>query len=179
MHGIARVRVSRNPCRMDPVMAALLSRSLSLASLLLTGAIAGFFYAYWCSVMMGLDAAGPEAATAAMQGINRTVRNPMFAPAFFGPLLVLPLAAVAAVLAGSRIAAVWLAAACVLYGAGAFLPTLTINVPMNNAFAAAPASAWATYADQWGYWNGVRTIMSFAALAAVGLALMASRPRTA
>lgn len=159
-------------------MVALLSRSLSLASLLLTGAIAGFFYAYWCSVMIGLDAAGPEAATAAMQGINRTVRNPMFAPAFFGPLLVLPLAAVAAVLAGSRIAAVWLAAAFVLYGAGAFLPTLTINVPMNNAFASATPSAWPAYAETWAFWNGVRTFLSFAALAAVGCALLASRPRS-
>ena len=50
-------------------MALLVSRTLSLASLLLMGAIAGFFYAYWCSVMIGLDAAGPEAAAAAtLQG---------------------------------------------------------------------------------------------------------------
>lgn len=160
-------------------MALVLSRTLSLASLLLMGAIAGFFYAYWCSVMIGLDAAGAEAATAAMQGINRMVRNPMFAPTFFGPLLVLPLAAIAAFLTGRRAAALWLAAALAIYGAGGFLLTTIINVPMNNAFASAGSSAWPAYAETWAFWNGMRTIMSFAALAAVGLALLADRPRPA
>lgn len=160
-------------------MALLVSRTLSLASLLLMGAIAGFFYAYWCSVMIGLDAAGPEAATAAMQGINRTVRNPMFAPAFFGPLLVLPMAAVAALLTGGRTAALWLAAAFVIYGAGGFLLTALVNVPMNNAFASAAPSAWPAYAEAWAFWNGVRTILSFVALAAVGFAILADRPRPA
>ncbi|EFG2885686.1 hypothetical protein BO068_004877, partial [Escherichia coli] len=53
-------------------------------ALILCGAIAGFFYAYSSSVMRGLDATDPRAAIAAMQGINATVRNAFFAPAFFG-----------------------------------------------------------------------------------------------
>ncbi len=157
-------------------MILVLARSLSLAALLLMGAIAGFFYAYWCSVMIGLDAAGPEAATAAMQGINRMVRNAMFAPAFFGPLVVLPLAAVAAALAGAGRSALWLALRFATYVAGAFLVTLWISVPMNNAFAAASPGEWPRYLGDWSFWNGVRTIASFAALALVGLALM-DQPR--
>lgn len=58
------------------------------ATLLLAGAIAGFFYAYSVSVMRGLDAATPQQAIGAMQGINATIRNAWFAPAFFGtPIL--------------------------------------------------------------------------------------------
>jgi len=53
-------------------------------TLILTGAIAGFFYAYTSSVMRGLDAIPAAHAIVAMQGINATVRNWVFAPAFFG-----------------------------------------------------------------------------------------------
>ena len=149
-----------------------LARGLTLSSLLLVGAIAGFFYAYWCSVMIGLDAAGAAVAAPAMQGINATVRNAMFAPSFFGPLVVLPAAALASALGGARMAALWLTAAFVTFAIGAFLVTLWINVPMNNAFAAASPGEWPRYLADWSFWNGVRTIASFAALALVGLALM-------
>ncbi|MBL8568461.1 MAG: DUF1772 domain-containing protein [Phreatobacter sp.] len=125
--------------------------------------------------MIGLDAAGAEAATATMQGINATVRNAMFAPAFFGPLLVLPLAAAAAFLAGAIRSAIWLVAASVIYAGGGFGLTLLVNVPMNEAFASAPPSAWAAYLERWSFWNGVRTIASFAALLCVGAALLAGR----
>jgi uncharacterized membrane protein len=153
------------------------SRALNLTSLILTGAIAGFFYAYWCSVMIGLDAAGAPVAIPAMQGINRMVRNMMFAPAFFGPMAVLPLAAVVAWLTAARATAAWLVLAFLAY-ASAFVMTLAINVPMNEAFAAVPASEvarWARYFADWGFWNGARTFTSFLALACVGLALMAER----
>jgi uncharacterized membrane protein len=158
---------------------AVLARSLSLTSLLLMGAIAGFFYAYWYSVMIGLDAAGPEAATAAMQGINATVRNAMFAPAFFGPLAVVPAAALATIFSGARGAALWLAAAFLTYAIGAFAVTLWISVPMNNAFAAASPGEWPRYLGDWSFWNGVRTVASFAALALVGLALTDRSRRSA
>ena len=68
-----------------------LAGCLMALTLILTGAIAGFFYAYTSSVMRGLDAVPAAHAIVAMQGINATVRNWMFAPAFFGT----PVAAVA------------------------------------------------------------------------------------
>ena len=75
---------------------ALLPKPLAVLSLLHSGAIFGFFYAWVCSTMWGLDAADPDVAISAMQAMNASVRNPIFAQAFFGtPLLLLAAALVA------------------------------------------------------------------------------------
>ncbi len=76
---------------------------LALVSLIFTGAIFGFFYAWVCSTMWGLDAADPRVAIAAMQAMNASVRNAVFAPAFFGTPVVLAAAAWAASRAASRL----------------------------------------------------------------------------
>ena len=55
----------------------------AVISILLSGAIFGFFYAWVCSTMWGLDAADPRVAIAAMQAMNASVRNAVFFPAFF------------------------------------------------------------------------------------------------
>lgn len=65
-----------------------ISAMISL-SLLMCAAIFGFFYAWVCSTMWGLDTADPRIAIAAMQAMNGSVRNAVFAPAFFGTPLVL------------------------------------------------------------------------------------------
>lgn len=151
-------------------------------ALVLTGAISGFFYSYWCSVMIGLDAAAPETGLAAMQAINRTVRNIRFAPAFFGPLAVLPLAALAAWRAGTRAAASWCLGAFALYFVGVFLITVLRNVPLNMALAPIQAGSadavnqWRAYLADWSFWNGIRTIASFMAMLCVGAALLVTRP---
>lgn len=54
----------------------------------------GFFYAFACSVMVGLARTDDRTFVATMQWINATVRNAAFAPAFFGALLVTAAAAV-------------------------------------------------------------------------------------
>ena len=66
-----------------------LLRGMALISLLLSGAIFGFFYAWVCSTMWGLDRLEPDTAIAAMQAMNASVRNGVFAPAFFGTPFVL------------------------------------------------------------------------------------------
>ncbi|MDP5305807.1 hypothetical protein [Paracoccus spongiarum] len=68
-----------------------LQRIVALLSLLLAAALFGFFYAWVCSTMWGLDRASPDVAIAAMQAMNTSVRNAVFAPAFFGsgPALLL------------------------------------------------------------------------------------------
>ena len=157
---------------------------LSLAALLLTGAIAGFFYAYFCSVMWGLDASPPQAAMAAMQGINATVRNAAFAPAFFGTPVVSLAAAAALFVCRFRLSAMLMLAGACIYGFGAFWPTFAVNVAMNEALAGVPvpegpaeaARLWAEYAEPWKWWNGLRTAFSFVSLACVGAALWFARP---
>ncbi len=62
--------------------------TLTLA-VLTTGLISGFFYAYACSVTLGLALLPDEQYVEAMQAINATVRNGVFAFSFFGAALSL------------------------------------------------------------------------------------------
>ena len=60
---------------------AFLLKPLAALALLHSGAIFGFFYAWICSTMWGLDAADPNVAISAMQAMNASVRNLVFVPA--------------------------------------------------------------------------------------------------
>jgi uncharacterized membrane protein len=62
------------------------------AATLTTGFISGFFYAYACSVTLGLALLFDEQYIEAMQAINATVRKGIFASSFFGAVLSLLLA---------------------------------------------------------------------------------------
>ncbi|MFN4098543.1 MAG: DUF1772 domain-containing protein [Pararhodobacter sp.] len=151
---------------------------LALLSLVLTGAIFGFFYAWTVSTMWGLDAADPRIAIAAMQAMNASVRNAAFAPVFFGTPFVLLFAAAAAMVADRR--AAWLlAVAGVTYLVGGLILTATINVPMNEALGALPvpesideaAAIWAGYSPRWQGYNQLRMVVSGVSLLLAGLAL--------
>lgn len=167
--------------RLVPTLAAV-SAAVTLG---LTGCIAGFFYAYACSVMIGFEAIDPRHAIVAMQGINATVRNAAFAPAFFGTPVAALITALLFASLGRKAAAWAMATAAFVYVAGAFLPTLFINVPMNEALAHVPvpnslseaARIWADYAGPWTWWNAMRTGFSLLALMLVGLALFVARTK--
>lgn len=58
------------------------------AAMVTTGLMAGFFYTYSCSVMLGLDLVGDRAFIDTMRSINSTVRNTWFGNSFFGALLL-------------------------------------------------------------------------------------------
>ncbi|MFD3189938.1 DUF1772 domain-containing protein [Sedimentitalea sp. HM32M-2] len=154
---------------------------LSLLSLLSVGAIFGFFYAWVCSTMWGLDQADPQVAIAAMQAMNASVRNAVFAPAFFGTPVVLWVTATVAARAGAGRAGVWFALAGAVYLVGGLSLTMRFNVPMNEALAQivlpltddAAARIWAEYSPTWQFWNQVRTVASGGALCLAGLGLMA------
>ena len=145
---------------------------LALLSLLFLGAIFGFFYAWVCSTMWGLDSLPPEIAIRSMQAMNAAVRNVVFFPAFFLTPLVLAVTG-AALWRRSRPAARAFLAAAAVYGLGGLLPTLLINVPMNEALAAADptrdaAATWGAYSPRWQVWNAARTVASGAALLLAG-----------
>ncbi len=158
-----------------------LLKPLALLSLLFSGAMFGFFFAWVCSTMWGLDAAEPNTAIAAMQAMNASVRNWVFAPAFFGTPVLSIFTALVALRAGERRAAICCALAGLIYVLGAMVPTMTANVPMNEALAAVgtpldPARArevWQHYSDPWQAWNAVRAVASGIALALAGWGLPA------
>jgi uncharacterized membrane protein len=156
-----------------------LSRLLALLGILSTGAVAGLFYAYWCSVMIALDRLRPEAAIKTMQTINVAIINPLFFATFMGTLAILPLAALAAWWSGASASAGWLAAAFLVYAVGTFGVTVAFNVPLNDALErlkdapADPAADWQAFVEPWNRWNTVRMAAGFVATALAAMALLA------
>lgn len=151
----------------------------ALSGLLLAGAIFGLFYAWVCSTMWGLDAADPRVAIAAMQAMNASVRNAVFAPAFFGTPFVLLLAGYLAIRFDGRAALLFASAGLVYLSFGAVL-TLVVNVPMNETLAQLEVptsidearSVWLAYSTDWQFWNQMRTIASGIALLLCGAGLL-------
>ncbi len=151
-----------------------------LTSVLFAGAIFGFFYAWICSTMWGLDDGDPRVAIAAMQNMNASVRNAVFAPAFFGTPVVLMLTGLVVWWKEGRSIALWFVAAAIVYFLFAFLPTAMVNVPMNRELGATAIpddleqahAIWTAYSQKWQFWNILRTIASGASLALAATGLM-------
>ncbi|ABD53427.1 DUF1772 domain-containing protein [Jannaschia sp. CCS1] len=152
-----------------------LGLSLGFASVLFAGAIFGFFYAWVCSTMWGLDAADPRIAIAAMQAMNASVRNAVFFPTFFlTPVIMIAAAAVIRGRAGG-----FFAVGGVVYLLGGLILTMAVNVPMNEALAVVQVpddidsarTIWEAYSPRWQVYNVARTLASGVAmmLAAAGL----------
>lgn len=152
---------------------------MSMLSLLSIGAIFGFFYAWVCSTMWGLDATEPPVAITAMQAMNASVRNPVFFPAFFLTPLILAATSYVATAHQYKRSALLFGLAAGLYAVGAFLVTVTINVPMNEALAEVVVptdtetarAIWQDYSSSWQFWNTLRTVVSGASLLLTGLAI--------
>ncbi len=154
-------------------------------SLLLCAAIFGFFYAWVCSTMWGLDAADPRIAIAAMQAMNGSVRNAVFAPAFFGTPVALAITAWLLWAQNYKVSARFFAAGAVLYLCLGLVLTMLVNVPMNEALAMIDVpqdietarTIWQDYSKPWQVWNQTRTVASGAAflLAVFGTLKLSSR----
>ncbi|MCY0094422.1 DUF1772 domain-containing protein [Hoeflea ulvae] len=160
------------------------TRVLPLASLTLSAAIFGFFYAWVCSTMWGLDAADPELAIAAMQAMNASVRNAVFFPAFFLTPVVLALTMLALLHAGRPRAAWWFGLAAAVYCLGGLGITIAVNVPMNEALARvelplereAAARIWRDYSAPWQGWNQLRAIAGGLTVVLTGIGLLGIGP---
>ena len=154
--------------------------ALPLLSLLEAAALFGFFYAWVCSTMWGLDAADPRIAIEAMQAMNASVRNAVFAPVFFGTPVVTGITAFALSRSGQTPAALYFAAATAVIALLAVLLTMLVNVPMNENLAKlsvptdieAAREIWLAYSPDWQFWNQLRTVTSGIGVLLVGLGIM-------
>jgi uncharacterized membrane protein len=158
--------------------------ALTLATLT-TGLVSGFFYAYACSVTLGLALLSDGQYIEAMQAINATVRNGVFAFSFFGAVVSLLLALAVHALRPRSRRFVFVALAAVLYIGGGFVVTFLVNVPMNEELArvsvgelgpAALERVREGYEGPWNFWNGVRTVFSTLAFLALICASLSRRP---
>jgi uncharacterized membrane protein len=159
---------------------------VATVALVLTGAVFGVFFAFSTSVLPGLDAIRPGPAVSAMTSMNRAILNPLFLASFVGPPLVAAAAGVLLLARDATGAAVLFLAAAGVYVLGAIVPTAAVNVPLNNALAAAPEPAdetaatrvWSAFSPRWTRYNHWRVVGSLIALALEGLGLLIWNPAT-
>lgn len=165
--------------------ASRLERPLGLTGVILSGAIFGFFYAWVCSTMWGLDDADPRVAIEAMQAMNASVRNAVFVPAFF--LTPVALGAWALALFGLRLGrlALMAASAALVYTIGGLILTMALNVPMNEDLADTPVPAdrsaaqlvWDDYSGPWQTRNQIRAVASGVTLTIAALTFAGAAAR--
>lgn len=144
-----------------------------VAAVVFAGAIFGFFYAWVCSTMWGLDKLPPQQAIEAMNAINSVIRNAVFFPAFFLTPVVLIAVAGLAVRSKRKKAAALFLSASIVYLVGGILVTALINIPMNNELQTSLISGvnesaekiWSDYSGRWQLFNLLRTAASGIALA--------------
>ena len=145
-----------------------------------TAVAGGVFYAFSTFVMRGLDRTPPAAAITAMRGLNAEAQpNAPFLALVVGATLLALGVGIAAALRLSQPGAGYVLAGAAL-GLVAFVVTMAVNVPLNNALdavdpaalsAAEALSRWRAYLVPWTAWNHVRTVAPVigSALMVVGL----------
>ncbi|MGY0024372.1 DUF1772 domain-containing protein [Streptomyces sp. cg35] len=133
------------------------------------GLIAGAFYVFSCAVMPALARSDDRTYIEVMRNINDVIQNPVFFLSFFGALLLTALAAWRVRRRpGPR---GWAVAALAVYAA-AFVLTSAVNVPLNDALAAAgapariadPARVRDAFEGPWVAWNVVRAVLCTVAM---------------
>lgn len=105
--------------------------SLFLATFL-TGLMAGIFFTWTNAVTPGIGKLSDLEYLSALQSMNRVILNPAFYIAFFGPVILLPLATMLNYYSNPGIIFKLLILAAIFYLLGVFLVTVIGNIPLNN-----------------------------------------------
>ena len=140
-----------------------------VSATLLCSLVAGFVFAFACVAMPGLGTLGDREFLRGFQVIDRVIQNnqPLFVLVWAGVTLLF-----SAVVGFGRLAGLdraLLLGAAVVYLVGVQLPTLTINVPLNNRLQTldlqamddgALAAARSDFEPRWNHWNRIRTVLA-------------------
>ncbi|HYD60102.1 MAG TPA: anthrone oxygenase family protein [Noviherbaspirillum sp.] len=150
-----------------------MQRALIVLTLLLSGLIAGFFFAFSADVNLATAELAAADYVHVQQLINLKVRNSAFAIVYFGAAVV-PAILLAVTWRQGRTGWYLTAAAGYVLYLAAFFITREINVPINNELATwnpqqAPAS-WVLMWTRWNEANLIRTIISMASFACYAMA---------
>jgi uncharacterized membrane protein len=154
-------------------------RAISLLGATITmGLVAGVFALYAHTIMPGLRHTDDRTFVAAFQSLDRAIINPWFMTTAFVGALLFTLAAV--LLNLGRAALPWIAVALALYVV-AFVVTIAVNVPLNDALKAAGnpdhirdlhSVRERFHETRWAAWNLVRAVTSTAAFGCLAWALV-------
>lgn len=142
-----------------------------VSATLLCSLVAGFVFAFACVAMPGIGSLGDREFLHSFQVMDRMIQNnqPLFVLVWAGSAVTL---VISAAIGFGRLAGIdraLLLVAVVVYILGVQLPTLTINVPLNNQLQtldletmddAALAQARIDFEPRWNRWNQIRTVLA-------------------
>lgn len=142
---------------------------LLIAATLLTALVTGLLFGFALVTMPGIRKLGDREFLRAFQVMDRIIQNnhPLFIVVWAGSALLLLVSGALGIGALPPVLRITLIVAVAGYFAGVQIPTVTINVPMNNALQkvdleTAPEevvrSARRKFEARWNRWNRRRTI---------------------
>ena len=154
---------------MDPDTVDALRRTALVTAVVSTGLAAGVMLAFAVSVMPALAGVDDRTFVDVLQRANAAILTPWFLVPFVGGLVAGLCAVVAHLPAGARAGLPWAVTGVALY-AVALVVTGVVNVPLNDALAAAgpgpadPGAVRLAFERRWVVWNVVRTVAATLAL---------------
>ena len=142
-----------------------------IVATLLCSLVAGFVFAFAVVVMPGIKSLNEREFIQAFQVMDRVIQNnqPMFVFVWVGSVVLLVVSAVLGfgqLDAGGRLLII---GATLVYVLGVQLPTMTINVPLNNRLQSLDVDAMnetalrdarAEFEPRWTRWNSIRTALA-------------------
>jgi uncharacterized membrane protein len=150
-----------------------------IAATLLCALVAGFVFAFTAVVMPGIGTLDDRNFLRAFRAIDRVIQNnqPVFLLVWIGSVVVLLASAVLGFEQLDGTGRVLMVAAVLAYLLGVQLPTVAVNVPLNNTVQTlridemdetALGAARQKFESRWIYWNVVRAVLASLPIRATG-----------
>jgi len=146
--------------------------------------VAGFLFAFALVVMPGIRSQSDREFIRAFQVMDRVIQNkqPIFVLVWVGSVLALVISAVLGIGQLDGAERLLIIFAALAYLLGVQLPTITINIPLNNKLQTLDVDAMnettqkaarKDFEPRWNLWNSIRT--AFASLASALLIILLFR----
>lgn len=138
---------------------------------LLCSLVAGFVFAFACVVMPGIGDLNDRNFIQAFQAIDRVIQNnqPLFFLVWVGSVVAIAVSGLLGVRQLDGVDRMLLIVAGIAYLVGVQLPTITVNVPLNNQLQTvdiqtmgetALTEARKDFEQRWNWWNMIRTVIA-------------------
>ena len=142
-----------------------------IVAALLCSLVAGFVFAFAVVVMPGIGNLGDGAFLRAFQVMDRVIQNnqPVFLLVWVGSVIALLASAALGFGQLDGTGRLLMIGAVLVYLLGVQLPTVTINVPLNNRVQTldidgmnetAQQAARQDFESRWNRWNSIRTVLA-------------------
>ncbi len=155
-----------------------------MLSVLLCSLVAGFLFAFAIVVMPGIKNLNSHNFLQAFKVMDRVIQNnqPLFIVVWLGSVVVVVVSAWFGFSRLEGIDRLLILTACIMYLLGVQLPTMSINVPLNNQLQKMDLDtmpehslreARTNFETRWTQWNAIRTV--FAILTSILLIVLVFR----